>query len=180
MLFLDVGTGVIVVALSLVAALLVAGIITNLLVRVPYVPTPAPAIIHALQLLQLQSSDHLVDLGCGDGRFVFAAAAQGAQATGYELSIPPLLRAHAHRLLTRSPARIRWQNFLTVDLTRVNAVFIYLVESVLPVLSQKLSAELPVGARIVCYGMALPGWTPTQVDEPVAGARGRFYLYVKS
>lgn len=179
MLVLGTIMGVVAVVLSLAAALLVAGIVINLFTRVPYVPAPMAAVQHALALLRLQPGERVVDLGCGDGRLVLAAAATGAQATGYELAITPLLRAYWRRLTSRTAAQLRWQNFLSADLGQVDAVFAYLVESVMASVGQKLSSELKPGARIVCYGTPLPGWTPVQVHDPVPGAKSRFYVYVK-
>ena len=179
MLLLAMATGIIAAVIALAIALLAAGIIANLATRVPYVPTPAAAVERALDLLAVRPGQRVVDLGCGDGRFVFAAAARGVQAEGYELAIWPLIRAYIHRLVTRSPARLRWANFLRTPLHDADAVYVYLVAPVMAPLAAKLAAELPTGARVVCYGPPLPGWTPAQVHEPVAGAKNRFYLYVK-
>lgn len=179
MLLLVIATGLIAAGLALAIALVAAGIIANLATRVPYVPTPAAAIERALDLLAVRPGLRVVDLGCGDGRFVFAAAARGAQAEGYELAIWPLARAHLRRLITRSPVRLHWANFLRTPLHDADAVYAYLVAGVMAPLAAKLATELPTGARVVCYGPALPGWTPAQVHEPVAGAKNRFSLYVK-
>lgn len=178
MLLLAIATGLFAAGLALAIALLAAGIITNLATRVPYVPAPAAAITRALELLRLQRGQRVVDLGCGDGRFVFAAAAAGAPAAGYELAIGPMLRAQLRRLISRSPAQLYWGNFLKADLTEVDAVFAYLVSPVMAAVSRKLAAELKPGARIVCYGTPLPNWTPTHVHDPVPGAKNRFYVYV--
>ena len=179
MLLLAMATGLIATGLALAIALVAASIIANLATRVPYVPTPLAAVERALDLLGVQPGQRVVDLGCGDGRFVFAAAARGAQAEGYELAIWPLARAQLRRLITRSPARLHWSNFLQTPLGNVDAVYAYLVVGVMAPLAAKLAAELPTGARVVIYGMPLPGWTPAQVHEPVAGAKNRFYVYVK-
>lgn len=180
MLLLALATGLIAAVIALAIALVAAGIIANLATRVPYVPTPPAAVERALDLLGVQPGQRVVDLGCGDGRFVFAAAARGAQAEGYELAIWPLARAHLRRLITCSPARLHWANFLRTPLHDVDAIYAYLVSPVMARLAAKLRAELPTGARIVCYGPSLPGWQPVQVHEPVAGAKNRFSLYIKS
>ncbi len=179
MLLLALATGLIAAVIALAIALVAAGIVANLATRVPYVPAPAAAVERALDLLDVKPGQRVVDLGCGDGRFVFAAAARGAQAEGYELAIWPLIRAHVRRLITRSPARLHWSNYLRTPLHDVDAAYAYLVTPVMAPLAAKLATELRDGARVVCYGPSLPGWTPTQVHEPVAGAKNRFHLYVK-
>jgi SAM-dependent methyltransferase len=51
----------------------------------PWVPTPIDVVNEMIEFAGLTSDDHLVDLGSGDGRLVFAAAAKGIRATGIEI-----------------------------------------------------------------------------------------------
>ena len=39
-------------------------------------------------------------------------------------------------------------------------------------LAPRLEADLPKGARVVSYWHPVPGWEPTQTDEPL-----KVYLY---
>lgn len=60
-----------------------------LLFGAPYLPTLTPQVQAALELCKLQSGDTLLELGCGDGKVLIAAAERGATVIGYELN--PLL-----------------------------------------------------------------------------------------
>src|SRR5215813_12979466 len=59
----------------------------------PFLPTLQPQITAALDLLDLKPGQTMLELGCGDGRVLIAAAERGIVAVGYELN--PLLAAVA-------------------------------------------------------------------------------------
>ena len=61
----------------------------------PYVPTPSLGVSAALRLLAMQSDHVFIDLGCGDGRLVAAAARECHTAIGIELDS---VQAEAARL----------------------------------------------------------------------------------
>lgn len=52
----------------------------------PFVPTLRPQITAALDLLDLKPGDTVLELGCGDGRVLIAAAKRGINGVGYELN----------------------------------------------------------------------------------------------
>ena len=67
----------------------------------PFVVTPMAHVFRALELANVRSEDTLLDVGCGDGRVVVAAAAlRGATARGVELE--------AHVAATAQRAVERW------------------------------------------------------------------------
>ena len=47
--------------------------------------TPSAGVEAACQLLRLGAEDKVVDVGCGDGRFLLEAAKRGAHAVGLEI-----------------------------------------------------------------------------------------------
>jgi hypothetical protein len=55
----------------------------------PYVPTLPKQREAALDLLKLKPGQTLIDLGCGDGAMLIAAAKRGINSVGYEIN--PLL-----------------------------------------------------------------------------------------
>ncbi|XP_047637007.1 adenine nucleotide translocase lysine N-methyltransferase isoform X2 [Phacochoerus africanus] len=119
---------------------------------VPYVGASARQVEHVLSLLRGRSGK-MVDLGSGDGRIVLAAHKCGLRpAVGYELN-PWLVRLawlHAWRAGC-------------VSLRDCYNVSVFLAPSVLPLLEDKLQAELPVGARVVSGRFPLPTWQPVAV-----------------
>ena len=51
--------------------------------------TPGVGVEAACQLLRLGAQDKVVDVGCGDGRFLLEAARRGAHAVSYtHLTLP--------------------------------------------------------------------------------------------
>jgi hypothetical protein len=64
-----------------------------------FAPADLAVVEEALDLAGLQEGEHLVDLGCGDGGVLVAAARRGAWVTGVECD--PALAGHARRALAR-------------------------------------------------------------------------------
>ena len=124
----------------------------------------------AFDLAGLAEGEHLVDLGCGDGRVLLRAAVlRGARVTGVELD--PELAETARRLLAEHEATgdVVEADFATVALDDADVVFAYLSPATLQRLRPMLAALRP-GARVVTTGYAVPGWEPVE-------AGGRCYLY---
>mmetsp|Transcript_143126 Transcript_143126/g.247712 ORF Transcript_143126/g.247712 Transcript_143126/m.247712 type:complete len:205 (+) Transcript_143126:50-664(+) len=85
------------------------------LVDVPYINSPMNAIQAALDLAEVSENDVLLDLGCGDGRVLVAAAERGARAVGVDMSSDRT--AAAERLIQRHKVgehcRVECCNFLS-------------------------------------------------------------------
>ena len=126
----------------------------------------------AFDIAELQPGEHLIDLGCGDGRVLLRAAAfRGARVTGVELD--PDLAAKARALLAEhgiTDATVVEADFTTIDLADADVVFAYLSPATLQRLERHLAARLPASARLVTTGYAVPGWEPDGRGE-------RCYLY---
>lgn len=52
----------------------------------PYLPTLSPQVETALDMLELQPGQTMLELGCGDGKVLVAAAQRGWKVTGIELN----------------------------------------------------------------------------------------------
>ncbi|KAM9725162.1 adenine nucleotide translocase lysine N-methyltransferase isoform 4-T4 [Dama dama] len=116
--------------------------------QVPYVGASARQVEHVLSLLRGRPGK-TVDLGSGDGRIVLAAHRCGLRpAVGYELNpwLVGLARLRAWRAGCVGSVR-----FHREDLWK------------LPLLEDKLQAELPAGARVVSGRFPLPTWQPVAV-----------------
>jgi len=127
----------------------------------PFLPT-AEAVVHrSLDVVRLGPHDRLVDLGCGDGRFVIEAARRGAElAVGYELD-PALCaraRAAAAAAAVQNPPQFVDADFLSelVDtaggLERFTVVVCYLFPAVVSRMRPRLQAWLEGSTerRLVC------------------------------
>lgn len=137
----------------------------------PFVPTPKRILRAMLELAALKPGERAYDLGCGDGRIVFAAAKQGARAVGYELSIPTYFFAKCRSLLHRT-SDIRYGNFWNQDYRNADVIFCYLLIGTMEALEQRIWPQLKPGARVVSHAFRLIG-------IPLAREKDGAYVYVK-
>ncbi|HWB39000.1 MAG TPA: methyltransferase domain-containing protein [Candidatus Saccharimonadales bacterium] len=141
-----------------------------LLVGAPYLPTLKPQIAAALELADLKPGDHLLELGCGDGRVALAAARAGLRVTGYELN--PLLAVVA-RIRTwryRKQVKIICADFWQTDWPPAEAVFVFLLDRFMSKLDKKLDSYQPKPIKLVSFAFKVPGKSPTAKKSGV-------YLY---
>ncbi|XP_052491680.1 adenine nucleotide translocase lysine N-methyltransferase isoform X2 [Budorcas taxicolor] len=135
------------------------------LLQVPYVGASARQVEHVLSLLRGRPGK-TVDLGSGDGRIVLAAHRCGlCPAVGYELNpwLVGLARLRAWRAGCAGSVRYHREDLWKVSLRDCYNVSVFLAPSVLPLLEDKLQAELPAGARVVSGRFPLPTWQPVAV-----------------
>lgn len=134
------------------------------LARWPFwAPTPPEAIEHALDLAEVSPGCRLLDLGCGDGRVLEAAARRGAFVTGYEASPEFAKEARSRLEHLDGPVRIIEADFHRAPLD-ADVVFAFLSPATLFRLRGRLAA-LPPGTRIVTYGYGVVGWQPTRTSN---------------
>lgn len=139
----------------------------------PFNPTPAAAVAKALELLDVQATDVVYDIGCGDGCFVAAAARRGAEAVGVELDAALAERATA--AVAGLNARIIHGDALREPLERCTKLFLYLVPTGLKTIAPRLAELRRNDVTVVAYTFAVPGWAPDR-RELVGGIA--LYLYL--
>ncbi len=153
----------------------------------PYVPSDEDRVRTMIELSAITPEDTIMDLGCGDGRLVFAAAEAGARrAVGCDID-PQLVRQCNEKLTAKKPARpddagrsggldarvqFVCENLWKTDVSGYSVVFLYQLPPTMKRLEQKLLAELPSGARVVSNAFVFPSWKP-------AREAGNVRLYVK-
>eukprot|EP00727_Mastigamoeba_balamuthi_P005527 m51a1_g1594 hypothetical protein (194) ;mRNA; r:154959-155540 len=139
---------------------------------VPYIPTPDSTVARMLALAgPLGPADHLLDLGCGDGRIAVAAAlAHGCRASGVDIS--PELVGRARALAERSGVghltSFSVADFLDpqFDLRGASVVTCYIVPNVLKLLEARLARHVSevAGARVVTSVFRFARWVPARED----------------
>jgi SAM-dependent methyltransferase len=135
----------------------------------PYVPTLRREVRSAIDLLDLQPDDLVIDLGSGDGKVLKAAAARGYRALGYELN-PILLAISQFRTMhQRKRITIQWRDFWLADWPQdAKAVFVFLAGPFMGHLSQKLHQEMSRRSQpliVVSHGFAIPGYLPKKISN---------------
>ena len=153
--------------------------------RVPngvYVPTPHDVVKRMLKLAELDKTDVVYDLGCGDGRIVIAAAKDyGCRAFGYDIDaeLVAIARQEAQKQGVEKLVTIERGDLFGVDLTKADVVTLYL----LPEQNEKLVAQFKTmrpGARIVAHQFRIPGLvaaSSVDVTSEESGERHTLYLY---
>ncbi len=125
----------------------------------------------ALELAGVGPGTRFVDLGCGDGRVLLAAAKRGARVRGVE--IDPELAAQARAALAREQVdgEVVCADMFAAELT-ADVVYAYLTPVILARLVPRL-ARLHPHARVVTPRFGIPGLRPSAVS----GGETACYLY---
>jgi SAM-dependent methyltransferase len=127
----------------------------------PFLPTPMAVVEKMLELAEIQASDVIYDLGCGDGRIVIAAAKRfGARGVGIDV-VPERVfesRAGAERAGVAALLEFKLQNVFDVDISPATVVVLYLLPESNLLLRPKLEAELAPGTRVVSHNYSIEGW----------------------
>ncbi len=129
---------------------------------VPYVPTPPPVVDELLRLADVKADDYVMDLGCGDGRIVIAAAKKfGARGLGIDLDEDLLVEARANAEAAGVTDKVSFarQDLFKTDLSPATVITMYLLPSVNRRLKPEL-LKLKPGTRIVSHDFDLEDWQP--------------------
>ncbi|OGY83701.1 MAG: hypothetical protein A3F54_04940 [Candidatus Kerfeldbacteria bacterium RIFCSPHIGHO2_12_FULL_48_17] len=136
----------------------------------PWVPTRARDVKRILQMADIRAGEKVVDVGCGDGRLVVAAARDcGAYGVGVDIGIPQYIHAQIMRMrqdaAVRGRTRIVWGDLFQYNLCDADVVVVYLLSKSYDRLVKKFEKELKPGARVVVEAWPVSVWEPTKVDK---------------
>ena len=138
----------------------------------PYLPTLKPQVNAAFELAKLQPGMTLLELGCGDGRVLFAAAEQGARGVGYELNPLLVLYGKFRALRYRGRVTIHWANFWTVRLPEADVIYVFLLDKYMEKLDKKIiqsGFNRPV--TLVSVAFQIPDKKPKRIKDGVFAYR---------
>ena len=149
---------------------------------VQFVPTDEKIVTKMLEMAKVTKTDHLIDLGSGDGRIVITAAKRyGARGVGVE--IDPVLVQKARENAQAAGVADR-ATFVEGDLFEANirdatVITMYLLADINMRLRPKLLNDLKPGTRIVSHDYDLGDWKPAQTATvSVGGMQHTVYLWV--
>ena len=123
----------------------------------PFVTTPGDVVELMLETAQVEKSDLLYDLGCGDGRIAIAAARKyGCRAVGFDYDAARVAESRANAAAAGVQDLVRFEHgdLFDVDLAPASVVAIYLLPSDNERLIPQLAALAP-GARVVSHDFAI-------------------------
>jgi SAM-dependent methyltransferase len=147
-------------------------IVWNLTLDALWQPTDRVTLRRILFLAGVRPGERVVDLGCGDGRIVVAAAKEfRAQAIGIEIDPFRVLMAKLWIRLARlsDRASVRRGNMYTADVSDADVVVLFLSATANFRLQERLRSQLRPGARVVSYYHPMWGWEPDAIGEARAG-----------
>lgn len=128
----------------------------------PFWPTPEPLVERMLDLAGVGPGDHLIDLGCGDGRIVIAAARRGATALGVDIDAERIAEAEtaARTAGVEQLVQFRREDLFATRLEEASVVTLYLLPMVHGLLGARLRTELAPGSRVLGHAFAIRDWAP--------------------
>ena len=145
---------------------------------VPYVPTPPEVVQGMLKLADVKKGELVIDLGCGDGRIVVAAAKDfGARGIGYDLNPERIKEAkeNAEKAGVSKQVQFIEKNLFEADIHEANVVTLYLLPSVNEKIRPRLLADLKPGTRVVSHAFDMGDWKPDKQIE-INGRRVYFWV----
>jgi SAM-dependent methyltransferase len=141
-----------------------------LLFGAPYLPTLTPQTRAALALAGLKPGNTLLELGCGDGKVVVAAAKQGYHVVGYELN--PILAAIAwlRTRRYRQQVTIIWGDFWRQPWPEAQAIFVFLLPKYMKKLDTKVMQYKHKPVKVISFAFQIP-------DKQAIAEKSGVYLY---
>jgi SAM-dependent methyltransferase len=134
----------------------------------PYVPTLGKQVETALDLVDLKRGETLLELGCGDGKVLVAAAKRGWNVVGYELN--PLLALIAWIRIRpyKDLARVECKDFWVVDWPPAEGIFVFLLDSFMQKLDTKIVQSFShkhKSVKLVSFAFQVPGKAPVREKD---------------
>ncbi len=152
---------------------------------VPYVPTTEAAVQAMLKLANVQKTDVVYDLGCGDGRIVIAAAKDfGARGVGIDIDPQRIREAKENAQKAKVEDKVRFEegDLFQADFHEATVVTLFLLPTVNEKLRPKLLESLKPGTRIVSNTFDMGQWKPEKTvtvgdPEEVSFLSHKLYLW---
>lgn len=132
----------------------------------PFFPTPKKILNKMMAFANIQPGQKVYDIGCGDGRLVFAAAKQRAQAIGYEFSLPTYLLAKI-RSFFHKDATIQYRNFWHQNYSDADVIFCFLLTKSMQTFHQKIWPQLKPGCKVVSHAFSIKQLKPVKQETGV-------------
>jgi len=182
--FLVIFYSVLLVALLLLSAVMIMWEWSLVVTRAPFISMPAAVLPYIVDALRLKPGSVVYDLGCGEGRVLFACWKRFPQAKYIGLdkaTLPAAIAWWRKRSLGKeADVTIKKKNFFRQDLRDATHVFVYLFPGLMDKLLPKLKRELKPGTRLVSCDFKFTAMEPVQVIDlgRPEGVLGRkLYVY---
>jgi len=146
------------------------------LTAAPWLPTKKRDVPRLIAMAEIKPGDKVYDLGCGEGRLVFAAVAKGATAVGIEVSLLPYLVAKI-RSFAEPRSKIIFGDFFHKNISSADIVYVFLMEKSYERLKRKFLKELRPGTRVIFHCWKVKGWEDKLIKSDKPEKELGIYVY---
>jgi len=153
--------------LQLAFALFFFFLVLSFYTGAPFVPSKSKPARRMIELAHITKGKRVIDLGSGDGKLLFEAAAYGANAIGYEINPFLVLFTNIKSYISSNKSQVKaiWKNFWLADLSRADVILLYLIPWKMDKLESKLLKETRPGTLVVSNSFIFPHIPCTNTDE---------------
>jgi SAM-dependent methyltransferase len=133
----------------------------------PFLGTPMAVVAKMLELAQVDSSDIVYDLGCGDGRIVITAAKEyGARGVGIDIDPQRIQESEAGAIKAGVESLVEFLvgDAMKLDVSEATVVTLYLLPESNALLRPKLEKELKTGTFVISHNYRIPDWEGREID----------------
>lgn len=155
-----------VLTIYLVSAVLVVCYLLYFVIRtrVPFVATPKEVLNQIIEYLPITSDTILYDLGCGQGRLLFAVEKLSPKKlVGFELSPLHVLYARTKATLKNSKVQFIRKNFFKADISEANLIYLFLVPAMVKKSWEKIRVDCAPGTMVATLADTIPNTEPTAI-----------------
>ncbi len=137
----------------------------------PYLPTLGKQVEEALDLIDLKPNQKLLELGCGDGKVVVAAAERGMQVIGYEINPILAFICWARTRKYRGKVKIVWGDSWKQDFPETDGIFVFLLDKYMEKLDKKIvHSKQKNKIKLVSFAFKIP-------EKKFVKEKSGLYLY---
>lgn len=144
----------------------------------PFVPSGKKTVQKMIDFAEIQENETVFDLGCGDGRLVFAAAKKTNNAFGVEISRIVFFLARFRQFLFKEKGKLIRGSLWDIDLKNADVIFLYLLPPMMQKFEIDVYPKLKKGTRIISHGFKFPTLFPKNILEE-NGRHGKILKYQK-
>jgi len=145
------------------------------LVGPPYLPTLKPQVRAALDLLDLKPGETMIELGCGDGVMLVAAAERGWKVVGIELNPLLVLFCKLRTWRYRKQVTVRWGNYWNLALwPPAEGIFGFVLPRLMGKLDRSIiewreeqAGKLKASVKLASFAFEIPDKKPKKTSKGV-------------